>query len=87
MCEELSRRLEALEVDLEEPEGPQSAVSTVEQIDLVLLEMQKVLSQMLDLESYNELVEELRAVIKELDETIDKTKEERKRRVFGDLLE
>ena len=87
MCQELVRRLQALEVDLEQPAGPSLAANTVEQIDLLLLEMQKVLSQMLDLESYNELVEIVRELVKEQEEVLEKTKEERKRRVFGDLLE
>jgi hypothetical protein len=87
MCEELTRRLRTLEPDLETSAGPQKARDAVEQVDLVLLEMEKVLARMLDLESYNELVEIVRQLIKDQEGLLDDTKKERKKQILGGLLD
>ncbi len=86
LCTELANRLAVLEKELEKPGGPQAAADGVAQIDRVLLEMENVLAQMLDLESYNELIEIVRELIKEQDELRDDTKKEHKRKVMGDLF-
>ncbi|QDT12989.1 polyketide synthase [Planctomycetes bacterium K23_9] len=55
------------------------AVQTSEE---VLLQLTAVLEKMLDLESYNEILDIVRGLIDDQDELIDETKEERKKRVL-----
>ena len=55
----------------------------IAQADDVLLKLDGVLQKMLDLETFNELIELVRALIDEQDELIDETKTVRKNQVFG----
>ncbi|MGB7346642.1 MAG: polyketide synthase [Pirellulaceae bacterium] len=55
------------------------AVQTSEE---VLLQLTAVLEKMLDLESYNEILDIVRGLIDDQNELLDETKEERKRRVL-----
>lgn len=59
------------------------AVQTTEQ---VILQLTAILDQMLDLESYNEILDMVRELIDNQDDLIDETKKEQKRRVL-DLFE
>ena len=51
----------------------------------MLLKLDEVLQRMLELETYNELIELVRDLIGEQDDLLEKTKEERKQQVL-DLL-
>jgi hypothetical protein len=59
------------------------AVQTTEQ---VILQLTAILDKMLDLESYNEILDMVRELIDNQDDLIDETKKEQKRRVL-DLFE
>jgi hypothetical protein len=59
------------------------AVQTTEQ---VILQLTAILDKMLDLESYNEILDMVRELIDNQDNLIDETKKEQKRRVL-DLFE
>ena len=83
---ELSRLLRQLEQAL----GDQESATTLKrqslrQLDDILLVMERVRDKMLDLETYNELVDLVRSLIREQDELIEKTKKHRKKRAL-DLL-
>jgi hypothetical protein len=86
MFPDLSDRLGALESNLYDPEQTDDlTVASVRQVDEILSELKMVLSKMLDLESYNELIDHIRALIREQDNLIDKTKKKRKKSAL-DLL-
>jgi hypothetical protein len=85
MCDELGKRLETLRQQIDGPSGEQAAESAIEQIDLVLLEMAEVLKRMLDIETFTEVIEIFRELIKEQDALIDATKKANKKSVLGGL--
>ncbi len=57
----------------------------VAQADVILVAMEAVLEKMLELETYNELVDLVRTMIKDMDELSEKTKNQRKKSAL-DLL-
>ncbi len=61
------------------------ARSAVEQADAILLELDKVLQKILELETYNELMNIVRSLIEDQEELIEKTKKEQKQGAL-DLL-
>ena len=60
--------------------GGQPPTPLVQQVDAVLASMRAVLDTMLELESFNELVERLRAVIRTQEEIRAATLEQQKKR-------
>ena len=66
-------------------ESTDLAVQVDAQAETVLLKLDEVLQRMLELETYNELIELVRDLIGEQDDLLEKTKEERKQQVL-DLL-
>ena len=54
------------------------ARQAVREAEEILLEMQQVLEKMIELESYNELVDLVRSVLQEQDELLEKTRQQRK---------
>ena len=62
------------------------AGQSVEKADQILLELDKVLQRMLDLETFNELVDMIRSLIKEQDQLLDETKTQ-KRKQARELLD
>lgn len=63
-----------------------AVVATLAQVEQILLELEKVLEKMLQLESYNELVAIVRSMIEDQKKIIESTRKERKRRAL-ELLE
>jgi hypothetical protein len=59
--------------------GPEAAAVTVQTAEQVLLELEAVLEKMLDLESYNEVLDLVRGLIDNQDELIELTEEQRKK--------
>ena len=90
MFPELERRLEALEAAVADPgrgsECPELARAAQKQADDILLAMQAVLNHMLEMLDYNQMVEQLRNLIKQQEQVIQRTKERQKSRV-RELLE
>ena len=90
MFPELERRLEALEAAVADPnrgsECPELAHAAQKQADDILLAMQAVLNHMLEMLDYNQMVEQLRNLIKQQEQIIQHTKERQKSRV-RELLE
>jgi hypothetical protein len=83
----LLERLKKLENVLEKPaEASQAQDAAREQADLILVEMKQVLDKMLELETFNEALELLRAIIKSQEELNEQTKERQKAKL-RDLLE
>lgn len=71
--------LQQLESQTEKQEVSLALASqAIRQAEEILLDMQRVLEKMIELESYNELVDLMRSVLKEQDELLERTKEQRK---------
>ncbi len=88
MFPELERRADRLEkvllADLnakryDVESGGEEAKGAVEQADDILAEMQEILQRMLDLETYNELLDIVRAIAKDQEGLIEDTTEEEKK--------
>ncbi len=79
--QELENRMEA------EQESLPLARQTVRQTDEILLEMQRILEKMIELESYNELVDLVRTVLQEQEELLERTRQERIEQTRSLLLE
>ncbi|NNE00411.1 MAG: polyketide synthase [Pirellulaceae bacterium] len=72
-----------VEKSVAEPaEAAQKTAQAVQTAEDVLLQLTAVLDKMLDLESYNEILDIFRGLIDDLDELSEETKAERKRRVL-----
>ncbi|MFP6750049.1 MAG: hypothetical protein VB855_00090 [Pirellulaceae bacterium] len=69
----------------DEDREPTMAEETLQQTDQLLADMQLVLDRMLELETYNELIDLVRALISEQEALNEKTKKEQKKRAL-DLL-
>ncbi len=80
---ELHTRLNELEKVYADPQqGPQAAQIAIDETERVLTAMNEVLNQMLDLETYNELVDIVRSLIKEQSQIIEDTKKQRRKVLF-----
>ena len=78
----LDAQLAKLEELISKPERDSAAVAdsaamSIEELDRVLLNLDQVLQKMLDLETFNELVDLVRALIEQQDEVTDETKKKR----------
>jgi len=86
MFPELDRLLKELQGQLDNvQDSDQAADAAVRQTDDILVELDKILQKMLELETYNELINIVRSILEEQKQIADKTKEERKKQV-RDLL-
>lgn len=84
---ELLERLKTLEAALEKPAEAEAAQDAARaQADIILVEMKQVLDNMLELETFNEALDLLRAIIKSQDELNQETKRRQKTKVL-ELLE
>jgi hypothetical protein len=87
----LDERLAALDARLREAgsgsnaEASSEADATVDQANVVLGELEAVLSKMQDLETYNELLDIVRDLLKDQGRLIEKTQQERKRQTLEEL--
>jgi hypothetical protein len=88
----LDERLAALETKLREggvnvapsEAGPLSD-QAIDQANLVLNELEAVLAKMQDLETYNELLEIVRDLLKDQEKMLQRTEQERKRQTLEEL--
>ncbi len=79
----LKSQIKVLENTIAEVESAkQSAADAVQTAEDVLLQLTAVLEKMLDLESYNEILDMVRDLIGDQQKLLDDTKEERKRKVL-----
>lgn len=79
MIKELETLLEKLNTQAADLEaGPETQRQALAQADAVLVEMKQVLDRMLELESYNEVMELLRAIIADQEKLKQQTDEKRK---------
>ncbi len=91
MFPELDRRIILLEEklrDTAQPAGddvPGATDTAIDQSSATIAELEAVLEKMLDLETYNELLDIVRSLIKDQEELSEKTKQERKRQALEDL--
>jgi hypothetical protein len=75
--------LAALDARLQDPATDvPDAEPSVRQADAILLEMEKVLEKMLALETYNELLDIVRSLIRDQEELLERTKSQRKRQLL-----
>jgi len=83
----LEKHLQHLQVAIDHPPFPRTMLREArKQTDAVLVAMKGILDRMLELESYNELVELLRGILAEQQRLGDETKALQRRRLRG-LLE
>jgi len=80
---ELDRRLAVLEKALDDAQQRgELSEAAIQQAERVLAEMNEVLQNMLDLETFNELLDIVRDLLKEQGELIDKTKQQKKKQLL-----
>ncbi|MFO0904118.1 MAG: hypothetical protein U0939_14035 [Pirellulales bacterium] len=80
---ELERRLALLEQTLDNPaQSPSNSAAAVEQAELVLTQLNDVLQKMLDLETYNELLDIVRDLIKDQGDLLEKTRQQKKKQLL-----
>jgi hypothetical protein len=83
MFPELNDRLTELQEVYGDPQkGPPAAQLSIDETERVLTAMNEVLNQMLDLETYNELVDIVRSTIKDQGNIIDDTRKQRRKVLF-----
>lgn len=79
----LRDQIKEIESSVGDPQvGVEKTAAAVQTSEEVLLELTAVLEKMLDLESYNEILDIVRELIEDQDKLLDETKEERKKRVL-----
>ena len=87
MFPEFDRRLQTLRTKLTEPDAvPEARQRALAQADAILVEMATIRDKMLELESFNEAVDLLRAIISSEQTIADRTRERQKQKA-RDLLE
>ena len=75
----LGRLRSHLEGSSPEDETQAAAVSAVAQADQILSQLEAVLEKMLELETYNELVDLIRKMIRDQEDLTERTKEQQKK--------
>jgi hypothetical protein len=86
LVQRLDGNLETLsQLEEDDPETLAAAEAAVQQANTILLAMNQILEDMLDLETYNELLDIVRSIIEEQKALINDTKKEQKKQVL-DLL-
>jgi hypothetical protein len=84
---ELAQTLQSLQSKLQdESAGPRELAEAVRQTDEILVEMKAALDKMLELESYNEILDLLRGIIRDQDQLNERTKDRQREQLRG-LLE
>ena len=78
----LQSRLAALEESAPRLADPAEVVPSIQATENLLNRLNEVLQEMLDIESYNELLDLVRGMIKEQDELIRKTKDQKKKQLL-----
>lgn len=87
MMPALAQRLQSLQSKVEdETAGSEELAQAIRQTDEILVEMQAALDKMLELESYNEILDLLRGIIRDQEELNERTKQ-RQREELRNLLE
>ena len=89
---QLDQKLNALEtllreagVKIDPAAGGSSADLAIDQANLTLEKLEEVLAKMQDLETYNELLEIVRDLLKDQEKLIERTQQERKRQTLEEL--
>lgn len=82
----VEQRIGVAAADPAEPTAAAASAQTVQTAEQVLLQLTAILEKMLDLESYNEILDMVRELIENQDKLMEETKKEQKRRVL-DLFE
>jgi hypothetical protein len=77
----LAARLELVEDHLQDADGPPELVRAISLADEILVEMREVLDRMLELETYNEVVSQLRGIISDQQEISRQTKQRQRDRL------
>jgi hypothetical protein len=81
---QLAAQVQLMESRVDDPQaGPAEATKAIAQADEVLVDMRHVLDRMLELETYNEVVAQLRGIITDQDEINRRTKERQRERLRG----
>ncbi len=84
-CPPLDVALNALLKQLHKPGHQQSLTRTIDHLEQIILDMEQILENMLELESFNELVDMVRSLIAEQESLLDQTKKLQRKQTL-DLL-
>ncbi|WP_182865210.1 polyketide synthase [Stieleria mannarensis] len=80
--DQLQQQIRAIETSIDQPQSAlEHTEAAIQTADQVLLELTAVLEKMLDLESYNELLDLVRGLIQDQEQLKEDTQQERKDRV------
>ena len=79
--------LRSLDENLMESDAALVTSATVEQANNIIFSLEEVLQNMLELETYNELVQLVRSILEDQEAIQEKTKKEQKERDRGALLD
>ena len=79
MFPELERRLQTLQAKLADPQAAAAARDAArEEADAILVQMNQILDKMLELETFNEVLDLLRGIIESQDQINRETKQKQK---------
>ncbi len=78
----LSRHLLETQTATMSGDGSQQAISAISSLDSVLIKLEGIRDSMLDIESFNEIVELVRSLLDDQDNLIDETEEAQKKRIL-----
>ena len=80
---QLSERLKRLEQQLANPQQAEVLKrAAIEELDQVILALERVLEKMLDLETFSELIDLVNSLIRDQEALLEQTKKERKKRAL-----
>ena len=81
---ELDRRIKKLQASLADPQASKARhAEALVQIDVILVEMRQVMNKMLELESFNQIVQDLRKILAEQEELNRITQRQQKLKVLN----
>jgi len=83
--EQLQQRLSVLQRAIRGKRGREEVRLALESTQVVLLALADIRDSMLDMESFNEIIDRLRGIVDEQNQILEETQSEQKRRIF-DLL-
>ena len=85
MFPRLDEQLANLEAHLDQPQRDQLVDEAVNQLNDVLLALENILDRLLEVESYHELIDIVRSIIREQDILLERTRTQQKKKAL-DLL-
>ncbi|QDV24345.1 hypothetical protein [Aureliella helgolandensis] len=83
--EQLQAQLLGLTAAVNSGDGKSETQATIAQLDAVLLRLEEIKSSMLDMESFNEIVDLVRGLLEDQEQLLDATEQEQRKRILDFL--